>query len=271
METEESSKQLVTDVIEAIDSVKDALTLVNTQQAALKEKARNVKNQIQDDVSLHLDLLRNREVWLLEQVDLFTQLKEESIESNQKDLCVLLAKLDIYLEFLQMKKFEKNVEAAVKVGKLLSGIQEKSLNVEESPEICVFVHNLALSEAIKNFGKITEELPAAQKKIPMATQPFSRAQDLFVQEHFNAVLNSPESEWLIPSSGPVNESKPYGDDEPATVDAVREFFAELKLADVNEWLRKEDQVSCSQSFMIFNSGSRMFESPKHQSRYHISS
>ena len=270
METEEiSPAQLTTDLHQAIGFIKDFLILVNAQQMSLKEKARAVKNQIQDDVSLHLDLLRNREVWLLEQVDVFAQLKEESIESNREELCALLPKLEVYLEVLQTTKFGRYPEIALGVRKALLNIQYQNLSAEESSDICFFVDNFALSDAIKNFGKISEKTPdnilprphsgqtsvvddtallrkgilSCQSNGHLSSHALSSNEDLqFIQERFNAVLNSPVSEWLIPSSGSVNKNKLVKRNQRGIVHGTEEFYSNLKQSDAKEWLYRESQV-----------------------------
>lgn len=53
-----------------------------------------VKAQVHSCISRHMECLRSREVWLLEQVDLIQQLKEETLQQQTHQLywvrCVCL-------------------------------------------------------------------------------------------------------------------------------------------------------------------------------------
>lgn len=242
METE-VPQHLSTDILKTAQFIKDLLALVNGQRRSLKEKVCIVKSQIQDDISLHLELLRNREVWLLEQVDLLAQLKEESIEKHQTELCGLLAKLEVYLDLLQTEKLGYRSEIAVEVGKVVSSIQNASMDVEGSPDINFIVNNFSLSDAIKSFGNIAEDVPVAQKsagqkKTRMLNQ--SGAKDVvFVREYFTNLSISPACNWLVPASRLMNESASSVTN--ASSDVIGEFYNKLKQSDVRDWLRREDQ------------------------------
>lgn len=58
-----------------------------------------IKSQIHTSISRHLEALRNREVWLLNQVDLVVSTKEEVLHQQQvrlnKALGVLQSSLDL--------------------------------------------------------------------------------------------------------------------------------------------------------------------------------
>lgn len=79
-----------------------------------------VKSQIHSCISRHLECLRSREVWLLEQVDLIQQLKEETLQQQAQQLywvradCTLgsfsvLAQLQIFsLEFVLILSYRNS-------------------------------------------------------------------------------------------------------------------------------------------------------------------
>ena len=241
METTEVAVRLTDDLLKAVHVINAALAQAQAQQSLLKVKASKIKNHIQDDVSYHLELIRNREVWLMEQADVLLHLKEEAMESHQKELCTLLAKLDLLLQLIKNPEMEQNTQFAAEVDKVLSSIQNASLNVDESLDICFFVDNFSLSDAIKEFGSITEANPGSTNHSVRTSrkkyQLKNESQIVSFQEYFKAVWNSPASEWLVASSAAVNENKLRGGS-----DGVGRFYAGIQQSDTKDWLHKEDQV-----------------------------
>lgn len=241
METKEVAEELSNDLLKAVHVINIALAEAQAQQSLLKVKASKIKNHIQDDVSYHLELLRNREVWLMEQADVLLHLKEEAMESHQKELCTLLAKFNLLLELIKNPEMEQNAQFATEVNKVLSSIENGSLNVDESLAICFFVDNFSLSDAIKEFGSITEEKPNNTNHSGRTSRKYQlkHQDDVSFQEYFKAVWNSPASEWLVASSASVNENKLRGQ---IKSDGVGIFYAGLQQSDTKDWLHKGDQV-----------------------------
>ena len=58
-----------------------------------------VKSDINGTVSRQLENLRNREVWLLSQVEIVEQAKEEVLRGQQDRLCHMLGGLQTHLEY----------------------------------------------------------------------------------------------------------------------------------------------------------------------------
>lgn len=56
-----------------------------------------VKSQLHSCISRHLEILRSREVWLLEQIDLVEQLKGEALQQQLQQLH-LVSKQRYYLK-----------------------------------------------------------------------------------------------------------------------------------------------------------------------------
>jgi uncharacterized protein YjfI (DUF2170 family) len=243
MNADESISQLgnVNELRQAIESIKSALSLISTQKNLFQENALVAKNQIQDDVSFHLELLRNREVWLLEQVDVHSQLKEETFESHFNELCVLLAKLEVYEQLLEAQELQDSQVIARQAQEIISNLSKEVSHFEEASGIGFSADNFSLSDAVKNYGNIVEREPgesalkiARVYKKKSASTDRSQESMAFIQEHFEQVARSPRKDWLVGGVEVKESRKDFG--------IVWKYFEELKSSDSEEWLYKKSQV-----------------------------
>lgn len=74
---------LLEEVHSNIDVLQKAIAKVSEVKASLKTKASDVKSQIRDSVSRHLEAMRNRETWLLGQVEVYSMSKKMCYGSNK--------------------------------------------------------------------------------------------------------------------------------------------------------------------------------------------
>ena len=236
MNFDETTSQPGGELVEAIESVKSALSLTATQKNMFHEKAVVAKNQIQDDISFHLELLRNREVWLLDQVDVHAQMKEEAFESRLNELCALLAKLEVCKELLEAQELQGSQAIVDKAKEIMSGLSNMAHQFEDVAEICFSADNYALSDAVKNYGNILgESCETFQKKSPdVFRKSASSKESAFIREQFKRVANSPLSEWLINGLEVKEPRKDFG--------IVWKYFEELSESDSEEWLYNKPQV-----------------------------
>ena len=239
MSVNDRTSQLGNELQEAIESVKSALSLAATQKNMFCEQAVVAKNQIQDDVSFHLELLRNREVWLLEQVDVHAQIKEESFENRLNELCVLLAKLEVYEELLETQELQGNEVIANQAKEIMSQLGNVPHHFEDESSVCFSADNFALTDAVKKYGNIVGESGEPILKISNVCRKkrasIDRSNDvIFIQEHFKQVANSPVNDWLINGL----EVKESGED----FEMVWKYFEELKISDCKEWLYNKRQT-----------------------------
>ena len=233
------SSELGNELQEAIESVKSALSLAATQKKMFHEQAVVAKNQIQDDISFHLELLRNREVWLLEQVDVHAQMKEETFKNRLNELCVLLAKLEVYKDLLETQELQGNKVIAGQAKEIMSQLSNLPHQFDDESGVCFSADNFALTDAVKKYGNIVGETGESILKTANVCQKKSASIDgsnkvVFIQEHFKQVANSPVNDWLI-NGLEVKESR-------KDFEMVWKYFEELRGSDYEEWLYSKPQV-----------------------------
>ena len=250
MNADSKTSQLHNELFHSIEKVNEALKLANCHKKRLLDSAVVAKNQSQDDISFHLELLRNREVWLLDQVDLHVQMKEEAFESHLNRLCALLAKLEVYEQLLKEPEQENNQVLHNQAEEIISKIDSEMLHFEEPAEICFSADNFAMGNAVKSYGCIKVGEPCkSPRRLPRVTKrekaPSSRdcCQDtLFIQEHFKHVARSPQKDWLLGGNEAIEKKRDFG--------IVWKHYEELKKSDNNEWLSGNSQVSKVYNYLL---------------------
>ncbi|XP_068114858.1 nuclear receptor coactivator 4-like isoform X2 [Hyperolius riggenbachi] len=135
-------------------------TLLKTEQQ-VKENGREVKAQIQSCISRHLECLRSREIWLLEQADLIQQLKEEALQQQAQQLYWLLGQFNCLIH--QLETPHSN-DLANQITVCLEKLGSLALKPEESSTLSFEADPVSLRKAITAFGSIKtvncEEVPA---------------------------------------------------------------------------------------------------------------
>ena len=243
MDADSRTSQLHNELQHSIEKVSDALKLANDQKRKLLDSAVVAKNQSQDDISFHYELLRNREVWLLDQVDLHVQMKEETLESHFNKLCALLAKLELCQQLLRQPDQENNEILHSQAEEMILRIDSEVLHIEDPSKVCFSADNFALGNAVKSYGNIKVGEPCSSPGqlpgiIKRKRALFSRdcCQDTaFIQEHFKRVARSPQKDWLLDESYAVEERRDFG--------IVWKYYEELQKSDSKEWLSTQPQVS----------------------------
>ena len=243
MDADSRTSQLHNELQHSIEKVNDALKFANDQKRKLLDSAVVAKNQSQDDISFHYELLRNREVWLLDQVNLHVQMKEETLESHFNKLCALLAKLEFCQQLLRQPDQENNEVLHSQAEEMILRIDSEVLHIEDPSKVCFSADNFALGNAVKSYGNIKVGEPCSSPRksstiIKRERALFSRdcCQDtVFIQEHFKRVARSPQKDWLLDESDAVVERRDFG--------IVWKYYEELQKSDSKEWLSTQPQVS----------------------------
>ncbi|XP_056020117.1 nuclear receptor coactivator 4-like isoform X2 [Ostrea edulis] len=117
--------------------LENAIQEIDRVKRKLQQNVSEVKLQVQTAVSRNLEALRNREVWLLNQVELLQSAKEEVLNNQQ-------AKLHKLLGVIQTQKG----------GITQARIDPNDLKPEESPYLTFRCEAGLLRENINRFGKI---------------------------------------------------------------------------------------------------------------------
>ncbi|KAK3579480.1 hypothetical protein CHS0354_028293 [Potamilus streckersoni] len=139
-----------------IEQLEKAIQNVNNAKRQLSRKNVEVKSQIQTNMSRQLETLRNREVWLLNQVDMVTGAKEECLQQQQARLNKALGILQSGIVYPEQGDILYNWERKLQL------LEVDDLQPEESPFISFKADSKGLREVIMNYGKVVDS-PAGIK------------------------------------------------------------------------------------------------------------
>ncbi|MGH0141394.1 UNVERIFIED_CONTAM: hypothetical protein FKN15_075269 [Acipenser sinensis] len=199
---DECEKDTLRQCLQARSQLETAISAVTRAELQLRDNAREVKSQLHSCISRHLEFLRSREVWLLEQIEIIQHLKEESLQQQLQQLHWLLGQFSVVVQ--QLESSNSN-SLANQITTCLEKLSSLSLNPEETPEMCFQADARSLRQAITSFGNIaTEEmecLPAAHSP-PGSSGPFLSAWllqncPLAPQQHSERA--EPLADWLLGS------------------------------------------------------------------------
>ncbi|XP_016118497.1 nuclear receptor coactivator 4-like, partial [Sinocyclocheilus grahami] len=114
-----------------------------------------VKSQLHSCISRHLEILRSREVWLLEQIDLVEQLKGETLHQQLQQLHLLKGQFDILIHQLE---YSSSNNLATQLTNCLEKLSSLNLTPEETPEMSFQADARSLRQAITSFGTISTQM-----------------------------------------------------------------------------------------------------------------
>uniref|UniRef100_A0A4W5PHP3 Nuclear receptor coactivator 4 n=1 Tax=Hucho hucho TaxID=62062 RepID=A0A4W5PHP3_9TELE len=232
---EEREKATLRQCVQARCQLEEAIGGVTRAEVQLKDNSREVKSQLHTCISRHLESMRSREVWLLEQIDLVQQLKGEALQAQLHQLHLLRGQFDILIH--QLENSNSN-----DLSNQLTGCMEKlsSLNLtpEETPEMSFQADTRSLRQAITSFGTIaTQRVESA----PLADWLLGNRPETTAPVGYQSSKNT--QDWLI-TCRDVQSSCP-----------MAPFYfhkAWGQLNDLGMWLQKEktpirERTSCSTS------------------------
>ncbi|KAG5831557.1 hypothetical protein ANANG_G00304950 [Anguilla anguilla] len=155
---EDREKTVLRQCLQARSQLETAIAGVTRAEAALRDNSREVKSQLHSCISRHLEFLRSREVWLLEQLDIVQQLKEEALHQQLQQLHLLRGQFDILIHQLENSNSHD-------LANQLTGCLEKlsclNLKPEETPEMSFQADLRSLRQAITSFGTIATQMEVA--------------------------------------------------------------------------------------------------------------
>ncbi|KAM9618696.1 nuclear receptor coactivator 4 isoform 1-T6 [Trichechus inunguis] len=179
----------------------------------IKDNLREVKAQIHSCISRHLECLRSREVWLYEQVDLISQLKEETLQQQAQQLYWLLGQFNCLIHQLECSQ---NKDLANQVSVCLERLGSLTLKPEESTVLLFEADTAALRQTMTTFGslktmQIPEHLVAHTNS--SSTGPFLEKRGYIPvpeqQKSSSGTTAVPLSEWLLGSKPAQGHQAPY--------------------------------------------------------------
>ncbi|XP_077103157.1 nuclear receptor coactivator 4 [Siphateles boraxobius] len=140
--------------VQARAQLEEAITGVVKAEVQLKSNSREVKSQLHSCISRHLEILRSREVWLLEQIDLVEQLKGETLHQQLQQLHLFKGQFDILIHQLE---YSSSNNLATQLNACLEKLSSLNLTPEETPEMSFQADARTLRQAITSFGTISTQ------------------------------------------------------------------------------------------------------------------
>uniref|UniRef100_A0A670YU45 Nuclear receptor coactivator 4 n=1 Tax=Pseudonaja textilis TaxID=8673 RepID=A0A670YU45_PSETE len=144
----------------------------------VRDNWKEVKAEVHSCISRHLECLRSREVWLLEQVDLVQQLKAEALQQQAQQLCWLLGQFSSLIRQLEQPQ---SGDLTSQMSACFESLGSLTLQPEETSVLNFEADVAFLRQAITSFGSIRT----------MVSQPTSQPKT------FHGTLGYPLSNWLL--------------------------------------------------------------------------
>ncbi|XP_074856206.1 nuclear receptor coactivator 4 isoform X2 [Carettochelys insculpta] len=190
------SKEYLVKCLQATKDLETAITGIVKAEQQIKVNWREVKAQIHSCISRHMECLRSREVWLLEQVDLIQQLKEETLQQQTDQLYWLLGQFNCLIHQLEHPHSNGLIS---QISECLERLGSLTLKPEESSNLNFEADTSFLRQAITSFGSIkTLPTPEREDASPwMSVQNCPLAQQ--EQKLFSGILGSSLGDWLLGS------------------------------------------------------------------------
>ncbi|KAI4879899.1 hypothetical protein NFI96_016063 [Prochilodus magdalenae] len=197
--------------VQARTQLEEAIVGVMKAEAQLKGNSREVKSQLHSCISRHLETLRSREVWLLEQIDLVEQLKEEALQQQLQQLHWLRGQFDILIH--QLENSNSN-DLANQLTSCLEKFSGLNLTPEETPEMSFEADARSLRQAITSFGTISTQMV----KTPAPSQSSVTAERHWLlqacpitakRQKLDSEWGAPLAEWLLGSRPVTSTSVGY--------------------------------------------------------------
>ena len=193
MEPNESLAVLFGEVVRNIDTLEKAIAEVGQVKVGLKTTASDLKSQIQDSVSRHLEALRNRETWLLGQVEIIQRIKDEVLQQQCAELNKALGRLQSTCVLLEQSGnvFDaENLECHVR--DILKDVGVLNLCPEKTNAINFVAQNFELQDVILKFGTVASDDPVVDKPIASSFEMHGLG-----EKNTFFIPSGPCEEWLM--------------------------------------------------------------------------
>lgn len=254
---EEQEKATLRQCVQARSQLEEAIGGVTRAEAQLKDNSREVKSQLHTSISRHLEFMRSREVWLLEQIDLVEQLKGEALQAQLHQLHCLRGQFDILIH--QLANSNSN-NLANQLTSCMEKLSSLNLTPEETPEMSFQADTRSLRQAITSFGTIATQhmevgpvLNIVPEKCNTSEQPWLQ-QSCPIAAKKQRVESAPLSDWLLgnrpvtttpvgyqASKNPQDWLIPRRDIQSSSPKAPFDFHKSWgHLMDLELWLLKEE-------------------------------
>ncbi|CDQ59775.1 unnamed protein product [Oncorhynchus mykiss] len=176
---EEREKATLRQCVQARCQLEEAIGGVTRAEVQLKDNSREVKSQLQTCISRHLESMRSREVWLLEQIDLVQQLKGEALQAQLHQLHLLRGQFDILIH--QLENFNSN-DLANQLTSCMEKLSSLNLTPEETPEMSFQADTRSLRQAITSFGTIATQHVEGGPVLNISSQSSNASERQWLQQ-----------------------------------------------------------------------------------------
>ncbi|KAL0964337.1 hypothetical protein UPYG_G00322450 [Umbra pygmaea] len=196
---EDGEKGVLWQCVQARSQLEEAIGGVMSAEAQLKDNTREVKSQLHSCISRHLESMRSREVWLLEQIDLVEQLKGEALQTQLQQLHWLRGQFDILIHQLENSN---NNDMANQLTCCMEKLSSLNLTPEETPDMSFQADTRSLRQAITSFGSIATKHMEGGHMLNIATQSVN-AREPWLQQSCPIVAkkqrleSAPLTDWLL--------------------------------------------------------------------------
>ncbi|XP_036839029.1 nuclear receptor coactivator 4 isoform X2 [Oncorhynchus mykiss] len=254
---EEREKATLRQCVQARSQLEEAIGGVTRAEAQLKDNSREVKSQLHTCISRHLEFMRSREVWLLEQIDLVEQLKGEALQTQLHQLHCLRGQFDILIH--QLENSNSN-NLANQLTSCMEKLSSLNLTPEETPEMSFQADTRYLRQAITSFGTIATQHMEVGPVLDIVPQKSNTSEQSWLQQSCPIAAKKqsatpvPLSDWLLgnrpvtttpvgyqPSKNPQDWLIPRSNIQSSCPKAPFDFHKSWgHLMDLEMWLLKEE-------------------------------
>nr|XP_056705875.1 nuclear receptor coactivator 4 [Euleptes europaea] len=201
------SKEPLVKCLQAKKDLETAIAGIVKAEQQVKDNWKEVKAQIHNCISRHLECLRSREVWLLEQVDLIQQLKEEALQQQAQELYWLLGQFNCLIHQLEQPH---GSNLANQISVCLERLGNLTLQPEETSILNFEADVSFLRQAITSFGSIKTMISDKEDYAPwISVQNSLGNANVDQPKPVYDTLGCPLSEWLLGSKPDRDCLTPY--------------------------------------------------------------
>ncbi|XP_063163801.1 nuclear receptor coactivator 4 [Candoia aspera] len=189
-------KESLDKCLQAKKDLEAAIAEIVKAEQHVKDNWKEVKAQIHSCISRHLECLRSREVWLLEQVDLIQQLKEEALQQQAQQLCWLLGQFSGLIRQLEQPQ---SSDLTNQISACFERLGSLTLQPEETSVLNFEADVPFLRQAITSFGSITTMQTSDKEDYApwISVQNSPAITSLEKPKPFCGTLGCPLSDWLL--------------------------------------------------------------------------
>ena len=199
----ETTKERNLDVLETVEHgismLNQAAEDVEAAKRNLQGAGAEVKAQIHDSISRHIEAMRNREMWLLGQAEMIEHIKEEGLSQQLSEIHQAIGALQSITSMLEGGPDVDFLEAYVQ--ERIAEVQKLGLVAEESSHLKFSGQNFELLQMIRKFGVLDSGSSQVEKQVCMLFQGLHlTGNDSGLSSHTFHCPTGTTQDWLLKTS-----------------------------------------------------------------------